>query len=263
MEAVLRFILGIIFVLFAQSSNAQLPVGRWLNPQLTQDDGAFGKYYKGWLIVSEENTIDQIITLGMHYDKTKLQILSDNGTSVRVLDKNENEEREITYQHTGDTLKMCQASGACTNYQRTLEKPTTDRAPASYPPIQISTKWCIDGDCETVRFEGIASEMLYNLNEGFKPVVWEYNAPEILFARHGIRLHVISDSRRFSNKSSDLSAFKISLLLVAQQGNTRDVVSVAGALELHEGPLCLQQAEFQGHKVSLEFSIATPQFTAK
>lgn len=252
------FFLGISFILFAQISNAQLPVGRWLNPQLTQDDGAFGKYYKGWLFVSEENTIDQIITLGMHYDKTKLQILSDNGKSVRVFDKNENEESEITYQHAGDTLKMCTASGACTTYQRTLEKPTTDPAPASYPSIQISTKWCIDSDCETVLFNGIASEMLYNLNEGFKPVVWEYNAPESLFARHGILLHVVSYSYRFSNNSSDLSAFKTSLLFVAQQGNMSDIVARSGALDLHEGPLSLLQGDFQGHRISLDFSITTP-----
>ena len=252
----MRFVLGISFILFAQISYAHLPTGRWLNPQLTQDDGAFGKYYQGWLFVSDENTIDQIITLGMHYDKTKLQILSDNGKVIRVFDKNENDESEISYQHIGDSLKMCPASGACTTYQRTLEKPTTDPAPASYPSIRISTKWCVDGDCETIHFEGIASEMLYNLNEGFKPSVWEYKAPENLFARHGIRLHVVSYSYRFSNNSSDLSAFKTSLVLVAQQGVTSDIVARSGALELHEGPLTSLQAVFQDHRISLDFFIS-------
>jgi hypothetical protein len=252
----MRFILGLSFILFAQISQAQLPVGRWLNPQLTQDDGAFGKYYKGWLIVSTDQTIDQIITMGMHYDKAKLQILSDDGKVVRVFDQSENTETEISYQVTGNTLEMCPLEGACTIYQRTLEKPTTDPAPASYPQIQISTKWCIDNDCESILFDGIASEMLYNLNEGFKPVFWQYDAPEILLARHGIRLQVLSYSYRFSNNSSDLSSFMTSLLLLAQQGSNSDFIAQSGALVLRDGPLSRLQASFQGHEISLDFFIA-------
>ena len=251
----MRFILGLSFILIAQIANAELPLGRWLNPQLTQDDGAFSKYYKGWLIISESQTIDQIITMGMHYDKTKLQILSDDGKNVRVFDPNENEESAIAYEHNGDTLKMCTRSGVCTTYQRTLEKPPTDPAPAAYPEIQLTTKWCVDGDCETRDFDGIASEMLYNLNEGFKPVTWEYQAPEALFLRHGIRLNIISYSYRFSNDSSVLSSFKTSLLLVAQQGNNSDIVARSGALDLREGTLSILQADYQGHKISLKFSL--------
>lgn len=251
----MRFILSISFILFAPASYAQLPVGRWLNPQLTQDDGAFGKYYKGWLIVSADKSIDQIITMGMHYDKTKLQILSDDGNKVRVFDTNENVETEIAYEVTGQALKMCPVDGGCTTYQRTLEKPATDPAPASYPRIQISTNWCIDNDCEQVTFDGIASEMLYNLNEGFKPVFWQYAAPETLLARHGIRLNVLSYSYRFSNNSSEISSFRTSLLLVAEQDNKSDIVARSGALVLREGPLSQLSATFQKHKITLEFSI--------
>ncbi|MNL16270.1 hypothetical protein D3C87_1373020 [compost metagenome] len=252
----MRLILGISFILFAQISTAQLPVGHWLNPQLTQDDGAFGKYYKGWLIVSDDKSIDQITTMGMHYDKTKLQILSDDGNKVRLFDKNENVETEITYEVTGNNLKMCPLNGGCTTYQQTLEKPATDPAPASYPRIQISTNWCIDNDCELVTFDGIASEMLYNLNEGFKPVFWQYAAPESLFARHGIRLHVLSYSYRFSNNSADLSSFMTSLILVAEQERNSDVIARSGALVLRKGPLSRLSATFQKHKISLDFSIA-------
>jgi hypothetical protein len=251
----MRFILAISFILFAQISYAQLPVGRWLNPQLAQDDGAFGKYYKGWLIVSSDQTIDQIITMGMHYDKIKLQILADNGKTLRVFDKNENAEIEFSYEVTGDTLKMCLLEGACTTYQRTLEKPITDSAPATYPQIQIATKWCVDSDCESIAYTGIPSEMLYNLNEGFKPVSWQYEAPASLFVRHGIRLHVLSYSYRFSNNSSDLSSFMTSLMLVAQQESNSDIIARSGAVTLHEGPLSSLQATFQGHQISLDFTL--------
>ena len=250
----MRYLLCLSFIFLSQFAQAQLPEGRWLNPQLTQDDGAFGKYYQGWLIISDGN-IDQIITMGMHYDKVKLQILSDDGHRLQLFDKNENSHSEVDYQVTGDTLKMCQVSGACTTYQRTLEKPTTDPAPETYPRIHISTKWCVDADCESVVFDGVASEMLYNLREGFKPVFWQYLAPETLMARYGIHLSVMSYSYRFSNNSSDLSSFMTSLSLVAEQDRSTEIIARSGALTLKEGLLSSLQGRFQNHAISLEFSL--------
>jgi hypothetical protein len=241
-------------ILLSQLANARIPAGTWLNPQLTQDDGAFGKYYKGWLIVSDDS-IDQIVTMGMHYDKIKLQILADDGHRLQLFDKNENSRSEAEYQVTTDTLKICMLNGACTNYQRTLEKPNTDLAPEFYPQIYISTKWCVDSDCESVVFKGIAREMLFNLNEGFKPVLWQYSAPERFRSQYGIQLSVLSYSYRFSNNSADLSSFMTSLVVFAEQDESTKIISRSGALVLRDGPLSSLQGTIKNHKISIDFTL--------
>ena len=251
----MRLLLCLSLILFAQISTAQLPEGRWLNPQLTQDDGAFGKYYQGWLIISDQ-MIDQITTLGMHYDKIKYQILSDDGSTLRILDKTENVESELKYTTAGNLLTMCSSSNSCTTYHRTLEKPITEPAPSTYPKIHITTKWCIESDCESVTFKGIASEMLYNLNEGFSPVFWQYAAPQQLQTRHGIRLHVLSYSYRFNNNSSDLSSFMTSLILRAESGAPSiNILARSGALNLKPGPLSQLEGTFENQKITVDFSI--------
>lgn len=226
-----------------------------MNTQLTQDDGAFGKYYKGWLFTSAQ-AIDQIITLGMHYDKTKFSILSDDGANLRVFDHYENFERDLSYSLSGDDLKICSGVNSCIIYHRTNEKPVTEPAPAIYPLIRIETRFCIEEDCESREFTGIASEMLYNMNEGFTPAVWTYSAPEGLFARHGIRLNVISYSYRFSNDSADLSSFMTSLALKAEDSFDASFVARSGALPLKEGILSRLEGRFQNRAITVEFSLA-------
>lgn len=250
----MRFLLGLCILLLAPLSHAQLPEGRWVNTQLTQDDGDFGKYYQGWLFTSPEG-IDQIITLGMHYAKTKFRILSDDGSTLRVFDHYENLERDLNYTLSGNSLKVCTENNSCITYQRTNEKPVTEPAPAIYPIIHIETRFCIEADCESLEFKGIPSEMLYNLNEGFTPAVWTYAAPDSLFARHGIRLSVVSYSYRFSNDSVDLASFMTSLALKAENDSDAAFIDRSGSLTLKEGPLSRLEGSFQGRQISLDFSI--------
>lgn len=250
----MKYAICLILILLSQLANARIPAGTWLNAQLTQDDGAFGKYYKGWLIVSDDS-IDQIVTMGMHFDKIKQQILSDDGHRLQLFDKNENSRSIAEYQVTGETLKICTVNGACTSYQRTLEKPTTDPAPEFYPQIYISTKWCIDSDCESVVFNGVAREMLFNLNEGFKPVLWQYLAPERLLSQYGVQLSVLTYSYRFSNNSADLSSFMTSLVLFAEQENSAEIIARSGALVLRDGPLSSLNGIVKNHKISIDFTL--------
>jgi hypothetical protein len=232
---------------------ATMPTGIWLNKNLVADDGGYGKYYQGWLFISDNN-IDQLTTLGAHYDKVKFSIVSDNGKSVRLFDPEEVETKDFTYELNENTLNLCSSEDACIAYERTNEKPMTDDPPRSFPKIRLSAKWCVDQDCETIQYSENQSEFLYNLNSSFKTTYWQYVAPESLMQKYALKMNALVYSYRLDN-SGKLSSYSTLAYLQTGDANT---IAKSGVVRLKEGLLTTVGGNFENKNISVEFYLELP-----
>ncbi|MFS4458038.1 hypothetical protein [Bdellovibrio sp. HCB2-146] len=235
-------------------SFAQIPKGTWLSENLVPDDGGYGKFYRGWLIVGE-SSLDQIITLGMHYDKTKLQILSDKAGILEVFDPNEKQKMKLTYQEVNNSLQVCTEGTNCLTYQRSTEKPPTDPAPHSYPRIRLSARWCVSQDCIVIRYSDWQSEMMYNLNSDFKSAHWRYAGPTEFISKYNLNLSANSYSYRFNNDTSQLSSFMTSIYVVNEENSIIENLARSGVVNLKEGMLTQMQGQKDSLHVQVQFFI--------
>lgn len=247
-------VLILIFATLSFSSAfAAFPQGVWLNEHIVADDGGYGAYYKGWYFVSDK-TVDAIITLGAHYDKQKLQILSDDGKTVKFLDVKARTVFSYSYAVENDVLKICNDVSGCTPYSRTNKTMEPDIPPATPPDIVLHARWCVDNDCETTIYSREQSLFICNINSELAPYFTRYQAPANLVARYKLNMSIQMYAYRLDSKN-ELSSYSSSMYL---QANTPfpTTIGQSGVKRLQAGPFATMSGTAQGHTISVEFSVA-------
>ncbi|WP_413288462.1 hypothetical protein [Bdellovibrio sp. HCB337] len=251
----MKSLLFVFAILFGSISFAAVPTGFWFAENIVPDDGAYGAYYKSWLVFSETH-LDQIITLGAHYDKKKFVITGSDQKSADIFDPEDQSTRKLSYQVNGDTLVACFGQGGCQTFVRSLVGPVFGVPPQIYPRIQVVSTWCVEQDCESLTYSEHQSESLFNLYEGFKPAVFrKYPGPVLLASRYGLQLSLMAFSYRFENDGSKLSSFATSLFFMAEDQTQGAILKKSGVLRLKDGVLTSLEGIFNSKKVSVEFAI--------
>ena len=247
-----KALLFVLSLLCANSAFAKLPEGVWVSQSLVDDDGGYGSYYRGWYYISE-TSVDYLITLGAHYNKQKLKIQEDDGTTVKLWDTKEKTLTEFAYTVNGDVLNVCNAANRCREFKRTDERPAPDIPPLTAPEIKLIGKWCVESDCEEIAYSREQSLFICNLNSDFRPYFSRYRAPDALLAKYKMNLDVLMYPYRLDNQNN-LSSYSVSMYLQSTNG-IPTTLSQSGVKLLQSGPFSTMNGVLQGHNITVEFSI--------
>lgn len=249
-------ILCLILTLFSSTALAtDLPLethGSWVSDSIVADDGAYGKHYRSWLILNE-NFIDEIITLGAHYTKTKFVIRSksDDG-KLELVDVEEPWNiLQASLILEGQTLRFCRRSN-CTVFLKTSETPSTEDPFLTTPLIEITTIWCVDKDCTSKSYLPLENEQLFNLNSGVRAQGGMFDGPSEFETKYGLKLSLSSIAYRMTNRTHELDAYSsIFYLMGAYRSQFTERLTQSPLLNLQEGLLTELSATLNKHSVTV------------
>lgn len=256
----MRKILCVFIILYSSTVLAKsLPLsthGKWLSEAVVSDDGAYGKYYRSWLFLNDDS-IDEIFTLGDHYTKTKFVIrsLSDDG-KMEIVDVEEPWVLlSASLSTDGKTLRFCRRS-SCLNFSRTHEEPRTEDPIQTTPVIEIKTVWCVETDCVSQSYLPLQNEQLFNLNTGVQVQGGSFEGPLELEQRYGLKLSLSSISYRLTDKTHLLEAYSsVFYLMGSAHSSFTEKLAQSSVLQLQEGLLSELQATLKDQNISVKVFI--------
>lgn len=239
LQIFLMMALSVSSAALAVTSLPSIPHGIWRSDEVLPDDGGYGKYYGAWLFVGNDS-IDEIFTLGAHYSKTKYVIV--NKKSANALDVFEysdpSETFEMSFSFNNSLLEVCR-KGACISYSSAPKPPVFAVPSLKTPLIQVTTKWCVDGECWQQSYSPLENEQFFNLATELRARGGVFEAPPALLERHpDLHLSLASVAFRLHNNVSDLNAFSTQLYLMGgPTPATELILEQSSVLTLHEGIL--------------------------
>lgn len=256
MKKIFCFILA-LFSNFAFAKNLPLEThGTWLSESILPDDGGYGKHYRSWLILNEDS-IDEIFTLGDHYTKTKFIIRSSSEDGkLELVDV---EEPWVilkgSLNFVEDGLHFCRRA-SCINFLRTSADPHTEEPILTTPIIEITTVWCVEKDCASQKYLPLQNEQLFNLNTGVQVQGGAFEGPLELEKRYDLKLSLSSIAYRMTNQTHKLSAYSTVIYFMGSYKNQfTEKLAQSSLLYLKEGLLTELSAELNGHNITVSVFI--------
>lgn len=232
--------------------------GDWVNRHYMPDDGTFSGKFEYWYVISEDS-IDQIVTLGHHFIKSKFIITHKDQLKYTVQEPVSKTEMVFQFNENKDnTLEICMSEVLCENFAK-------DKLPSFYleelpePKIKLTSKWCIDDSCFTQEHNEFQSSYLINLNEGIIPSSILFLPPKDFsnLAGKDWRLYVVS--YRMKNIRNDLSSYASQFYLrKAATGASRETdVDMSKITTLTEGAIYKTQIIDDQKTITIEFILRT------
>ncbi|MEN0058418.1 MAG: hypothetical protein AAGB31_06255 [Bdellovibrio sp.] len=157
-------------------------------------------YEKEWLIVGDD-TVEQALTLAVHFSKKIFEILSADEKSATLYSPEDGTTFKVRFTVVGDKLEICYENNQCRSYGASNRSPDFSSPPTITPAATLSSTWCVDDDCFDM---GGNSDTLFNLHQDMATTS---SINKYFFEKHNILLKTLHFAYRLENNEDTMKSF--------------------------------------------------------